>query len=51
MKVLPFPIKIYPFEIFTRGTVGISLVENDFIWIESLYHGGDGSLRDYSKSM
>ena len=26
MKVLPFPVKIYPFEIFIRATPGIPLV-------------------------
>ena len=28
MKVLPFPAKIYPFEIFTRATPGSSLVSS-----------------------
>ena len=30
--VLPFPVKIYPFEIFTRATPGSSLVFNRTEW-------------------
>ena len=32
MKVLPFPVKIYIFEIFTRATPGSSLVFNIFVF-------------------
>ena len=32
--VLPFPVKIYPFEIFTRATPGSSLVFYKYVWIK-----------------